>query len=69
MTLGEITNYLQDWCHHGYANLPVVFEDSFYNKIKIKDAVLFTDREIAILKFNSEVKKAEEVIEMKGEEK
>jgi len=66
MTLAEITNYLQDWCHHGFADLPVVFEDSFYNKIKIKDVAIFTNREITILKFNSVVEKNDELIEIKG---
>ena len=37
MTLGEITNYLQDWCHHGYAEKEVVFETSEFEDYAIKE--------------------------------
>lgn len=41
MTLAEITNYLQDWCHHGFADREVIFEDNSFKDFEIKEVAVF----------------------------
>lgn len=41
MTLGQITNYLQEICHKGLAEKEVIFEDRNFQDRPVKEIAVF----------------------------
>ena len=57
MTLSEITNYLQDICHHGKADKEVIFEDCYFVKKPVENIGIFEQDGKLVLKINGAIEK------------